>query len=55
MIEDRPRKRSNSLPIPKIEISFHDSPMVKRKYNIEYSAPYDQKGTFVIISVYYTL
>ncbi|XP_065199931.1 protein unc-80 homolog isoform X3 [Planococcus citri] len=31
-LEQQPRKRSNSLPIPKIEVTFHDSPESKRKY-----------------------
>ena len=37
--EDAPRKRSNSLPVPKIEVSLYQSPETKRREAASRDAP----------------
>lgn len=44
-LEQQPRKRSNSLPIPKIEITLHDSPDSKRQYNEEFVTMLENKNS----------
>lgn len=46
MIEQQPRKRSNSLPVPKMEISSVDGCEMKRKYNREFETFSDQEGSY---------
>lgn len=44
IMEQQPRKRCNSLPIPRAEVSSQGSPDVKRKYCKEMPASCNSKG-----------
>lgn len=45
-MEQQPRKRSNSLPITKMEISVTDDSEPKRKYHREYETFSNQNGVY---------
>lgn len=56
-IKQEPRKRSNSLPIPKIEVSFHHEPdfrgrIVKQNYSNTFDMSDSSPGMHILNMLY---